>query len=184
MTYSPMRAPEAARRVAQPISHRPSCKVCQDQFLIIGCGDRLYGDAAVGPLVAMTVSSWGLRSVEAIAVEQLEASLVLDLAKANYVIFVEPCAEDDAAQTTQVCPISIKNLRSETIHIAGSQCSPDTLLLLARQFYDSCPQSWLIRIPTEEFGCGQKLSSTAQAGMNRALKTVVQFLRTYQQLQQ
>lgn len=183
MIYVPTRTRQSTHRVTQPAPRQISREVRRDRFLIVGCGDRLQGDAAVGHLVAMTVSGWGLSSVESIVVEQLGPNLVSNLAKADYAIFVKPCAETDSAQTTQVCPVFVKNPASETIHVADHQCGPETLLLLAQKFHNRYPQSWLIKIPTADSGSGQTFSATAQTGMDRALKTVTQFLRTYQQPQ-
>lgn len=180
MVYVSTRTRQSTRRAAQPSPQQMPTKVRRDRFLIVGCGDPLQGDAAVGQLVAMTVSSWGLSSVESMMVEQLDTNLIGNLAKADYVIFIKPCAEANPAQTTQVCPVFIKDPNSETIHVAGNQCSPETLLLLAQKIHNHCPQSWLIKIPTADFEAGRKLSSTAQTGMNRALKAVTQFLRIYQ----
>ncbi len=183
MVHTPTLIDQSTRRATQPLPWRMPREVHQDRFLIVGCGNRLYGDAAVGPLVATTVSSWGLSSVESMIVEQLDPDLVFHLSKADYVIFIEPCAETNPAQTTQIHPICIKSPTSEKVHVADNRCDPETLLLLSQQLHNSCPQSWLIKIPTEGFETRQKLSSTAQTGISQALKTVAQFLRTYQQPQ-
>ena len=181
MTYTSTRIGQATCRETQPISRQVSREVRQDRFLIVGCGNSQCGDSAAGPLVAMTVSRWGLNSVKSMVVDQLDPNLALNLSEADYAIFIESCSETNSAQTAQICPVCIQSYSSETIHVANSRCGPETLLLLAQQLYDSCPQSWLIKIPTEGFETGQKLSSTAQTGMNRALKTIAQFLKTYRQ---
>lgn len=180
MTYTYTAPQQLSQRVVQPIPRRTRRKARQNQLLIVCCGNELEGDAAVGPAVAMTVSGWGLASVSAIVVDTLAPSLVSELSKADYVIFVEPCDEGDRTRTTQLWPIVVRRPDLATIHIEANQCSPHTLLNLTRQFYDNCPQSWLLKMPTADFKGARKLSSTAKTGINQALKTITQFLRTYQ----
>lgn len=180
MTYTPTMPWALSRRVVQPISQRRPQNLCQDKFLIVCCGNELQGDAAVGPSVAMTISGWKLASVHAVVVDELTPALILELARTNYVIFVEPCAEGDRARTAQLCPIVAQPLHSENIHIEANQCSANALLSLTQQIHNTCPQSWLMKVPTEDFRFPGKLSSTAITGINQALKTITQFLRTYQ----
>ncbi|EDX83545.1 hypothetical protein S7335_725 [Synechococcus sp. PCC 7335] len=66
------------------------------------------------------------------------------------------------------------------MQIEANSCSPHTLLKLTQQLYNACPQSWLLKVPTEDFGFAKELSSTAKTGISQALKTITQFLRTYQ----
>ena len=180
MTYSYPASQQLSQRVVQPIPRRTRRKTRQNQLLIVCCGNELQGDAAVGPTVAMTVSEWGLASVSAIVVDTLTPNLILALSKADYVIFVEPCDEGDRTRTTQLWPIVVRQPHLETIHIEANQCSPHTLLNLTRQVHDNCPQSWLLKVPTADFRLARKLSSTAKTGIDQALKTITQFLRTYQ----
>ena len=180
MTYTPTRPRTLSRRVAQPISQRVPRKTCQEKFLIVCCGSELQGDAAVGPSVAMTISGWKLASVHTVVINELTPALISELSKANYVIFVEPCAEGDRARTAQLCPIVAQPLHSRDIHIEANQCSANTLLSLTRQIYGTYPQSWQLKIPTEDFRFARRLSATAQTGIDQALKTITQLLRTYQ----
>lgn len=181
MICAPTIPQKLSQRVAQPIPRQTPRKVSQNQFLLVCCGNELQGDAAVGPLVAMTISGWNTASVRAIAVDNLSPRLTLEIAKASYVIFVEPCAASDHACTAQLSPIVIgKHPRSEAIHIEANQCSPRALLNLTQQSYGDCPQSWLLKVPTEDFRFARRISSTAKTGMNQALKIITQFMRTYQ----
>ncbi len=184
MTYTPTMPRALSRRIAQPISQRVPRKTCQNQFLIVCCGNELQGDAAVGTSVAMTISGWKLASVRAVVVSELTPALILELSEPNYVIFIEPCAEGDRARTAQICPVIAQPLHSGDIYIEANQCSANTLLSLTRQVYGTCPQSWQIKIPTEDFRFARRLSATAQTGIDQALKTITQFLRTYQSPQE
>lgn len=181
MTYATTTIPQKlSQRVAKPIHQPVPRRVCQNQLLIVCCGNELRGDAAVGPLIAMTVSNWGLASARSIVVNQFTPELLFELARTDYVIFVEPCAENDCTRTAQFLPIVVDCTHSEAIRMEAKPCSPYTLLRLAQKFHNSCPQSWLLTVPTEDFRFARGLSSTAKTGINQALKTIMQFLRTYQ----
>ena len=180
MTYIPTTLPALARRVAQPISRQKPQNLCQDKFLIVCCGNELQGDDAVGPIVAMMISSWKLASVRAVVVDELTPALISELSKTNYVIFVEPCDRSNRARNAQLYPIVAQPLHSRDIYIEANQCSANVLLSLTQQVHNNCPQSWRIKVPTEDFRFAKRLSSTAQTGISQALKTITQFLRIYQ----
>lgn len=177
MIYAPTAPQKLSQRVAQPISPRLP-QDCQDKFLIVCCGNELQGDAAVGPRIAMAISGWKLASVRTVVVDKLTPALVLELAKTNYAIFVEPCVKSDRARTAQICPVVAPY--SEPVYVEAGQCSPRKLMGLTQQIYDTCPQSWLMKVPTQDFRFSRRLSSTAITGINQALKTITQFLRIYQ----
>lgn len=170
-----------SQRVAQPISRQITRRVSQRQFLIVCCGNELQGDAAVGPLVAMTISGWNTASVRAVTVDALSPKLASEIAKASYVIFVEPCRAGNLTCTAQLSPVVFdKHQRSEAIHLGANQCSARDLLNLTQQSYGDCPQSWLLEVPTADFRFARRISSTAKTGINQALKIITQFMRTYQ----
>ena len=179
MTYTTTIPRELSRRrIDQPIPLRLSRKTCQAQFLIVCHGSGSYGDAAVGPLVATAVSDWQLDSVNAVAIAQFTPDLTLELAKADYVIFVEPCANSQRA--IQLCPIVARQPQSEANYGEANSCSPHALLRLTQQLHNASPQSWLLKVPTKDFRFAEELSSTAKTGISQALKIITQFLRTYQ----
>ena len=180
MISTPEIVKETSSAVIQHRQRQSSQNIRQNRFLIIACGDRLHGDAAAAPLVAATVSNWQLESVKALTTEQLAPKLVFNLASADYAIFVESCPADRSnAQTTQICPV-VANKSSLKAIKPDEQCDCDTLLALTQQFYDRIPQCWTLKMPTERFGIGQPLSSTSRTGVDSALRTINQFLRTYQ----
>lgn len=173
----------ATKQVQQQMQRQmqPFCpSVRQNQFLIVGYGDSLRGDAAAGHLVAATVSSWKLETVKSFSLKQLGPELVFSLAKADYAIFVEPCAEGSRIQTTQVCPIEVVKPGHKTLHATSEPRDLGRLLALTQQFYSNLPLCWVLKIPTETFNNGQALSSTTKTGISQALRTIAQFLRTYQ----
>jgi len=149
------------------------------QFLIIGYGNELKGDDAVGLKVADVVSSWRLPEVKSISVHQLTPELVNNIVDTDYVIFVDACGGNSCARTVQLDPVLPgaewpKAMAKET-HVYN----PLTLLTLTKQLYGQAPQAWMLQIPTERFALGEGLSSTALRGCDRALITIAQFFKTY-----
>lgn len=151
------------------------------RFLVIGYGDELRGDDAVGPRVAEIVASWNLPSIKSLSVHQLTRELVNNIADTDYVIFVDAFSDSSCARTLQLDPVvlgdrSPKTLAAQETH---HSCNPLSLLDLTQQLYKRAPQAWFLRVPTESFDFGEKLSSTTQRGCDRAVRTIEQFFKNY-----
>lgn len=151
-------------------------------FLIIGYGNDLRGDDAVGPEVAMAVANWHLSSVKALAVHQLTPELAPEIANADYVIFVDACGKS-CAPTIQLDPIVTDKdtLARCTAPPLNHTCDPSALTALTHLLYGRHPQAWLLQIPTEHCDLGRSLSTTTQRGMDIALRTIERFFVTYLQ---
>jgi hydrogenase maturation protease len=149
-------------------------------FLIVGYGNELRGDDGVGPQVAMTVSDWHLPSVKSLPVQQLLPEIAAEMAKADYVIFVDACGTS-CAPTIQLDPIvtSQEALAHCTTPAINHACDPSALVALTHALYGDHPQAWLLQIPTEHCDLGRSLSKTAQQGVDGALRTIEQFFKTY-----
>ena len=150
------------------------------RFLIIGHGHGRRGDATVGAEIAEMIASWHLPSVKSMSVPDLTPDLVNDIVATDYVIFVEACGGESCARTTQIDPIVPGFHPSRTMQSGASDCQPLSLLNLTQQLYGRTPQAWLLQVPTESFDAGEALSATAQRGYDRAVRTIEQFLKTYQ----
>ncbi|MEN8445196.1 MAG: hydrogenase maturation protease [Cyanobacteria bacterium J06555_13] len=155
--------------------------VNQSRFLIIGYGNELRGDDAVGPRVAEIVANWHLPSIKTISVHQLTPELVNDIALTDYVIFVDACSDSRCARTVQLDPIVVGNHSTRTLAAQDTHTyNPLTLLNLAQQLYERKPQAWFLQVPIESVEFGKELSSTTKRGCDQAVRTIEQFLRTYQ----
>ncbi len=154
--------------------------VSQFRFLIVGHGSQLQGDAAVSPKVADMITSWHLPSIKSMSVDHLTPELVNDIVATDYAIFVEACGEKSCARTVQLDPIVLGGQSSQTRQKEKPSYDPRTLLTLTRQLYGRAPQAWLLQVPTESFDLGEGLSATAQRGYDSAVRTIEQFLKTYQ----
>lgn len=185
MIYVPTRTQRLSKKATRRISTQQAQWMCrktphQGLFLIIGCGDELRGDGAVGSLVAMTVDSWQLESANAIVVRWFSPELILRLAQTDYVIFIEPCPEENCARTVQIQPVIPNRHAAEITYTEPERYSPQMLMSLTCRVYGNCPRAWSFKIPTERSRYGERLSSTAKTGVDRAIRTIAQFLRTYQ----
>lgn len=149
-------------------------------FLIVGYGNELRGDDGVGPQVATTVSDWQLPSVKSLSVQQLLPEIAADMARADYVIFVDAGGKR-GAPTLQLEPLVTNQaaLARCTTPALNHTCDPSALVALTHALYGDHPQAWLLQIPTEHCDLGRALSKTAQQGMDGALRTIEQFFNTY-----
>lgn len=162
-----------------------------DSFLIIGYGNELCGDEAVGAQVARQIARWQLPQVRAIVVPQLLPELTTEMMNADYVIFVDACGHKSCAFSVQAEPLSSSD--AHTLLVASSTAEPflihhhgvtprhsaQGLLALTHKLYGYAPQGWIIQVPVEKFDCGAGLSSTAQRGVDEAVRTIERFLVNY-----
>ena len=174
--------PRSTQRPRQLSRQTPVRSATQYSFLVIGYGNELRGDDAVGAQVAKTIANWHLPGVKAIVAHQLLPELATEIAKVNYVIFVDAYGEKSCARTAQLSPILAKpsssaNGSSTAITHAHSA---QELLFLTQKIYEHAPQAWLLQVPTERFDFGEQLSSTAQRGIDQAVQTIERFLINYQ----
>lgn len=154
----------------------------QVRFLIIGYGDKLRGDDAVGLRVAEIVASWHLPSVQSLAVPQLTPELVNDIAASDYVIFVDACSRSSGSSTLQLDPIVIGGCSSRTLAVKEKEThcyDPLSLLELTQQLHNRAPQAWFLKVPIESLEVGEELSSTTERGCDRAVRTIEQFISHY-----
>ncbi len=151
------------------------------RFLVIGRGSELWGDAAAGLQVARAVVDWQLSSVKALTVPHFTSNLVEAVSEADYVIFAEASQPRSCAQTIQLEPLVGDAPVAGTVLSMAYRCDPQVVLSLTRQRCGYAPQAWRLQIPTERCEFGEALSSTAQRGCDRALRTIEQFFQTYQQ---
>ncbi|MGD1854329.1 MAG: hydrogenase maturation protease [Leptolyngbyaceae cyanobacterium] len=162
------------------LSSTQTSTVLEYDFLVIGYGSELCGDDAVGPWVAMVVADWHLPAVKSLSVPQLTPELTTELAKTNYVMFVDACGRK-AVRTVQIAPIAVSDELSPSMAFAAHTYDPCALLNLTQRLYKRHPQAWLMQIPIESCDLGGELSSVARQGCDRALRSIEQFLVTYRQ---
>lgn len=136
-------------------------------ILVIGYGNDLRSDDAVGQRVAEAVAKWGASHIRALAVHQLTPELAEHLAGALLAIFVDAVVgvPEQGVQARRIEPAV-----PETS--IGHTGDPRALLALTQALYGVCPEAWLIAVPGVDFGFGERLSETAQRGMGEALQQI------------
>jgi hydrogenase maturation protease len=124
--------------------------------LIVGYGNTLRGDDAVGPQLAAMLGG--------IAVQQLVPELAERIAAEDRVIFID-ARTDLAPGDVQVMPV-------ESDSASTHWCSPGWLLHLAQEVYGKSPEAILIGIGAESFDIGAPLSAAAHSGLEKALAQI------------
>lgn len=142
-----------------------------DTAIVIGYGNELRGDDAIGQQVAKAIKSWRLLSVQSIAVHQLTPELSETLANSQLAIFVDACIN---SQSNQVEVQSLLPCESNTINAHTSD--PKSLLALSQWLYGNCPKAWLVTVPGENFELRDRISPTAEKGINIALSKIMEIL--------
>jgi hydrogenase maturation protease len=154
------------RRAAE---YDPSSReLCPCSFVVIGYGNDLRGDDAVGQRVALSVARWRRPGVMAIAAHQLTPELATWLAPVTLAIFVDAArAEDESPifHSRRIAPSNVPLIRGHT-------AEPQMLLALTQLAYGRCPPACWITIPAQCFDFGAELSPTARRGAAAALRYI------------
>jgi hydrogenase maturation protease len=141
------------------------------KVLVIGYGNTLRTDDAVGRRVAMAIASWELPGLESIAVHQLTPELAETLANAELAIFVDARLADEE-ETVEIQPLEPSGSHMGPGHVGD----PRSLLALARAIYGSSPRTWLVTVPAADRSLGEGLSSTAARGAEDALARIASLI--------
>ena len=140
--------------------------------LVIGYGNPLRGDDAVGWRVASAVAGWRLPDVQAMAVHQLTPELAVPLASARLAIFV------DARLAGEGEAFDLRSLGTEIPEITlGHVSDPQFLLALVRSAYGRQPPACLITIPATNLALGVGLSPSSRREMKAALRRIARIVR-------
>jgi hydrogenase maturation protease len=142
-------------------------------YLVIGYGNELRRDDAVGPRVARAVADWALPEAEAVAAQQLLPELAERVARASEVLFVDAAADERHVSFRLVEP-------EQRAPVLGHTGSPAELLTLAAALYGRRPVAWLLTVPASDFGFGVGLSPLAARGMAEALSCIHQHITCWE----
>ena len=134
------------------------------RLLVIGYGNELRCDDAVGPRAARAVAAWRLPGVEGVAAHQLTPELAERIGEAERVVFVD-AGPDDVVLMRPIEP-------GRAAQVLGHTGEPRELLALAEALYGRLPEAWLITLPAPELGFGERLSATAEHGLAEALRQI------------
>lgn len=138
--------------------------------LIIGCGNVLRGDDAVGLHVARIL---GRRGFDAVAIPQLAPELAERIAQSPSVVFV------DADMRVAPGHLSITELRPGSARAGAFEhfAAPQGLLDLTFRLYGAAPEAWLVSIGAEDLAIGRRLTRAARRGVRRAVSEIADLFR-------
>jgi len=135
--------------------------------LILGCGNPLRSDDAVGPaLCAWAAERFAAEpAVRAIACQQWTPELAQDIAAADSVIFID-CSVDagpGVVQLTDVQPASAKG------DPGGHHLDAAALLAIAHEYYGMVPsKTWQLTVGAACIEFGEQFSPEVQAALPNA----------------
>jgi hydrogenase maturation protease len=143
--------------------------------LVIGIGNTLRGDDAVGWLLAEQARGWKRPGLEVSAVQQLTPELAPRLAAAGEVLFIDACFADAAAPGPSLLPLAPGALASGTPRLSH-HTTPEALLALAERLYGRRPAAWCLRIPAHDDRLGTQLSAATAAQLGPARRALHRWL--------
>ncbi|HHY86511.1 MAG TPA: hydrogenase maturation protease [Verrucomicrobia bacterium] len=135
-------------------------------LLVIGYGNTLRGDDAVGVRVAEAIEALTIPGVRVIVAHQLTPELAQPLSETKQAVFV------DAALTAET-EVSLKPIEPAAgAQIMAHTANPGALLALARELFGRCPAAWWLTIPIEDVGFSESLSPKASKGLKEAVERI------------
>jgi len=136
-------------------------------ILVIGYGNTLRRDDALGCLIADLVARWQRPGVRSMSLAQLTPELAAELAAAETAVFVDARKCSPSSEpTVQVEPLSP---RGEDWAPLVHALTPCVLLGLCKAAFGQCPGAWQVSIPGSDFSFGEGLSDLAGRAMDQAL---------------
>jgi hydrogenase maturation protease len=127
------------------------------EILIIGYGNPLRGDDAVGYVAA--------ERLDGLARHQLTPELMEPISQAAKVIFIDAKAGGEPG-TIEVRALEPAPAAAPFTHFA----TPEALLAGARKLYGRCPPATLITIAGEDFELGHPLSAPVRKALKKLLR--------------
>jgi hydrogenase maturation protease len=145
-------------------------------WLVLGYGNTLRCDDALGVLAAEAVAQWGLPGVRVLTTFQLLPELAEEIAAAARVVFVDARVDDRAAG------VIARRLELSDGDAAGGlgwthMASPSVLVHLAEHVYGHRPEAWVVSIPAFDLGYGEGLSDAGAAALAEAIERIAALLR-------
>jgi hydrogenase maturation protease len=137
-------------------------------LLVIGYGNYLRGDDAVGRRLAEAMEAWRIPDIAVRTVHQLVPELVEDLQGAERVLFLDAVASAGEVNLWKIAAASGNQFLNH-------HCDAGGLLALTCQLYGRCPEGWLLTVPGYHFDLSEGISPGAQANMTKALALVNDF---------
>jgi hydrogenase maturation protease len=139
--------------------------------LIIGYGNTLRGDDAVGIDIAQEVINWQIEKIEVLTCAQLTLDLAEKLAQFARVIFIDASIELSTGATIE------KISKADYVEGFTHHCNINCLISLAQCLYERSPQVWLIKVAALDFSLGAPLSPVTMQAKAQAINILKCFFR-------
>jgi len=141
------------------------------RVLIIGYGNVLRGDDAVGPYVAESLrEDPRLDGAQIISCPQLTPELAEDVGSADLVVLIDARVDDGPPGTVRLDPIAPGERPPPS---ASHLVDADELVDLARAVFGASPTVMGVSVGSVRFGFGEELSSEVSAAVPFVIDAVV-----------
>lgn len=142
-------------------------------ILVVGYGNSIRGDDGLGPAVATQVEAWNLQGVKTLSLHQLTPEVAAELAIVKYAIFIDASIDKKSIEVIPIQPLENTEIKW------GHYLSPQTLLNLTQNLYETVPQADLISIPGVNFELCDRLSLEAENSVTKALEIIDQLMSKF-----
>lgn len=142
------------------------------QALVIGYGNTLRGDDAVGQVVTRALAGEAaIEGVEVIACHQLMPELAECIDAADLVVFIDAAADlQPGAIVAEV--VQAASLSSGLVH----HVDPRMLLFMTAKLYGRTPDAFVVRVGAGSFELGEGLSAAVAGVLPDVVATVRQLV--------
>lgn len=135
------------------------------RMLVIGYGNTLRSDDAAGPRVAEALEQMNLSGVRTLSCPLLSPELAEPVSQAERVVFVDAGLHTRELELRPLFP-------ADSSQLMAHAAEPATVLALARDVFGHAPQAWLLTLPVENLGIGEKLSVKTEQAVATAKEKV------------
>jgi len=142
------------------------------RILIIGIGNTLRSDDGVGWHVAHELrEQMSASDVDVIALQQLMPEIAEPVSRAEKVLFVDAVegGKPGSVRGQQIVPAVESRLDSHHL-------TPTTVLRLALQLYNRCPEAFLLTVAGESFSTGENFSAAVRGALPAVREAIERFL--------
>ena len=165
------RVPQAEATELQSIGLRRSQKRTSTRPIVIGYGNPLRQDDAIGWRAAELVErSLPAQAVDVIQCHQLTPELAEKLGSASLVLFLDAAADEDPGR------ICFQPVRAQEPGVWTHYLVPGQLLGLAQQLQDEAPPAFLISGGALQMGMGDTMTNNAEQCAERMAALAVRLV--------
>jgi hydrogenase maturation protease len=143
-------------------------RVAGPAILLIGYGNELRGDDAIGPRVARAIGELRFPWLRVLMPQQLTPELADPIARAQAVVFVDATLNAPPG-AIQMGPLAGAAMSEPLGHLSN----PRSLLALAEAVFNRVPPAWMVTVGIEELCAKEGLSPKVE----QAVPEVIEILR-------